>query len=278
MKPGQVEIIQLLKNGSVANGKEQTYAINVTDAEKFHRIHTKITGDKMLEDFGGVEEYFNYLAKNYNSVAIELLRKNGSAYRPHTNEAPVTFNFKQKPIQAQPQPSQEATPNPSFPAPTHSPGNIIPGLMGGFGLNGMDMAYKYQDYPKVEAERDKLRDKVEALTERVAELKEELLKKDYSDTKASGNKEVITTLMGSLPDILAAFAAKSATPGLASPAPAEEALSEIKQAVVSQVKNQSDAVCQYLWFTLVGITNNAEFATELEQLISKHKLTDNAGQ
>lgn len=275
MKPGQVEILELLKNGSVAKGKEQTYAVNVTDTEKLHRIHTKITGDKMAEEYGGVEEYFNYLAKNYNTVGVELLRKNGSTYRPHSDNGPVIFNFKQKPIQAQP--SQEATPNPSFPAPTHNPGNIIPGLMGGFGLNGMDMAYKYQDYPKVEAERDKLRDKVEALTERVAELKEELLKKDYSDAKASGNKEVITTLMGSLPDILAAFATKNAAPGLASPAPAED-ISEIKQVLISGIKEQSDTVSQYMWTTLIGVTSNTEFATELHSLLSKHKLIDNAGQ
>ena len=275
MRPEEIEIIQLLKNGSVAKGKEQTYAVNVTDTEKLHRIHTKITGDKMAEEYGGVEEYFNYLAKNYNTVGVELLRKNGSTYRPHSDNGPVIFNFKQKPIQAQP--SQEATPNPSYPAPTHNPGNIIPGLMGGFGLNGMDMAYKYQDYPKVEAERDKLRDKVEALTERVAELKEELLKKDYSDAKASGNKEVITTLMGSLPDILAAFATKTAAPGLASPAPAED-ISEIKQVLISGIKEQSDTVSQYMRTTLIGITSNTEFATELHSLLSKHKLIDNAGQ
>src|SRR5690606_29025730 len=259
MKPGQVEILELLKKGSDAKGKEQSYAVNVTDADKFQRIHTKLSGEKMVEDYGSVEDYFNHLAKNYNRVAVELLRKNGSTYRPHTNDGPVIFNFKEKPTQAQPQPSQEATPPSYPPAPTHNPGNMFPGLMGGFaGLSGIDTAYRYVDYPKVEAERNELKAKVESLKDEIARLKEEALEVKFSETKASGNKEVITTLMGSLPDILAAFAAKSAAPGLASPAPAED-ISEIKQVLISGIKEQSDTVSQYMWTTLIGITSNTEF-------------------
>lgn len=274
MRPEEIEIIQLLKNGSVAKGKEQTYAVNVTDTEKLHRIHTKITGDKMVEDFGGVEEYFNYLAKNYNTVGVELLRKNGSAYRPHSDNGPVIFNFKQKPIQAQP--SQEATPNPSYPAPTHSPG-FNPGLMGGFGLSGIDTAYRYVDYPKVEAERNELKVKVEALKDEIARLKEEALEVRFSETKAIGNKEMFAEIISALPAVAAAFATKGASPGLASPAPAED-ISEIKQVLISGIKEQSDTVSQYMWTTLIGITSNTEFATELHSLLSKHKLIDNAGQ
>jgi len=145
------------------------------------------------------------------------------------------------------------------------------------GMNGLDMAYRFQDYPKIETERDRLRQEVDALKEKVADLKEELLKKDYSENKASGNKELITELIGAIPGVMGALAAKnSAATGL-NGAGSEEGLSQNKLALIQAIKSQSDTIAYYLGITLKGMIENKEFSTELFNLLENHKLTENNG-
>ncbi|WP_417350316.1 hypothetical protein [Flavobacterium alkalisoli] len=267
MKQEVLDIIQKLKNGAIAStGKAQTFAVTITDAVGFKPICNSKTGEAMAQEKGTVEDYFNWLSQNYSTVAIQLRRRNGNSWKD--DGAPITITF--KPNQAEP--ITQATPMPSYNPPANNypaPQNPFSGLMGG--LN-MDVAYRYQDYPEVKAERDRLRTEVERLKDELSERKIEAIKNEFSETKASGNKEMINSLVTALAPLAASMMAKgAAAPEGLNAAVSTEGLGEYKQALITAITQQSETIAQNLYSVLHGMLNNQEFANELFTLIQKHQ-------
>lgn len=275
MKQEVLDIIQKLKNGAIAStGKAQTFAVTITDAVGFKPVCNSKTGEAMAQEKGSVEEYFNWLSQNYNSVAIQLRRRNGSSWKD--DSAPITITF--KPSQAEP--ITQATPTPSYNPPANNypaPQNPFSGLMGG--LNQADMVYRSMDYPEVKAERDRLRAENERLKEELSEKKIEAIKNEFSETKASGNKEMINSLVTALAPIAATMMAKNGgdPAGLNAPSGAE-GLSQYKQALITAITQQSEAVAQNLYAVLHGMSTNQTFAEELFNLLEKHQPNSNGSE
>lgn len=266
MKQEVLDIIQKLKNGAIAStGKQQTFAVTITDAVGFKPICNSKTGEAMAQEKGSVEGYFNWLSENYSTVAIQLRRRNGNSWKD--DGAPITITF--KPTQAET--TTQATPVPSTTPPAISyptPQNPFSGLMGG--LN-MDVAYRYQDYPEVKAERDRYRAEVERLKDELSKMQIEAVKNEYSETKAAGNKEMINSLVTALAPLAASMMAKGAAVPEGLNAAANTDLGQYKQALITTITQQSEAVAENLYAVLHGMLNNQEFANELFTLIQKYQ-------
>src|SRR5690606_11253781 len=115
------------------------------------------TGSQMIDEYGSVEAFFNSLFDNgHANIAIQQQRRNGSSWRD--DGQPITLPLNPK--------SEKATVHEATPVATNTGANQNPlfGLMAG--MNGLDMAYRFQDYPKIETERDRLRQEVDALKEK----------------------------------------------------------------------------------------------------------------
>lgn len=259
-------IIQKLK-------KDQYFAVTITDSDSFKNVCTNRLAAQMVEDSGSVENFFNGIVeKGHIEIAIQPRRKNGSSFKD--DGPPVKLSLRPKGEQY-----HEATPMPANSAlqPSHVNSPMF-GLMAG--LNGMDMAYRYQDYPKLERENERLKLENEQHKEKIAELKEELLKRDFSENKAAGNKELISELLGALPGVMGAFASAKGAAGLNGAQAATEQLSENKQMLINALKGQHDGIAYYMNAVLEGMTTNEAFGKELLNLLQTNKLipTENANQ
>ncbi|KGO84437.1 hypothetical protein Q763_01460 [Flavobacterium beibuense F44-8] len=256
-------IIQKLKN-------DQYFAVTITNRETYKTVCTNRMASQMVEEAGSVEKYFNKIVEEgHTEIAINPRRKNGTSFKD--DGQPVKLSLRPKGEH-----SYEATPvvsnSPALNQPS-SGQNPIFGLMAG--MNGLDMAYRYQDYPKVTTENDRLKLENENLKKEVASLEKEIMQRDFSDNKANGNKELVSELLGALPTVMGMLSqSKSAQGGLNGSSDTEttETLSDAKKHLIEALKNQSDGIVYYLEAVLTGMTKNEPFSIELLKLLQTNNL------
>ena len=256
-------IIEKLKN-------DQYFAVTITDTDTFKTVCTNRMAAQMVEEAGSVEKYFNKIVEQgHTQIAINPRRKNGTSFKD--DGLPVKLSLRPKGEQYQEAtPVASASPALTMPQTGHNP---LIGLMAG--LNGFDVAYRYQDYPKIITENDKLKLENETLKKEVASLEKEIIQRDFSENKAAGNKELISELLGALPTVMGALAqAKGAPGGLNGTSPAQdtETLSDNKKALVEAIKGQSEGIAYYLCAVLEGMTTSENFSNELLTLLQTHNL------
>lgn len=242
------------------------YAVTITNQQNFRVIGTNLTGAKMGDLQGGVEEYFNSI---YDSgvkiIGIEIKRKNGSTFKSMDEFVTITFQDETTAPTAQPfSPTQPET---------IIPGLAAPGLHAG--LNQMDVTYKFMDYNRVISDNASLKADNKRLQDEVDRLRLADLENKFSESKANGTKEMLTGLLPVLMQTLPALLGKAPVPdaaGLGTPVGMPQ-VSESKAMLIQQLMGQSDAVCDNLYVIFEAMTTNADFATELIQLLEKFQLT-----
>lgn len=242
------------------------FAVTISNRDNFRQIAVNITGAQMEQRKGSVEDYFNSLFEDgVKNIGIEVKRKNGSTFK--SMDEFVNFTLQDETTA---QPAQSIDPTP--PA-TLIPGFSTPGLMGG--LNQMDVTYKFMDYNRVVADNASLKADNKRLQDEVDRLRLAELENKFSESKANGNKEMLTGLLPVIMQALPALLGKAPAPeaaGLGTPVGMPQ-LSEPKAMLIQQLMGQSDAVCDNLYVILEAMTTNAEFANELIQLLEKFQLT-----
>lgn len=264
-------IIQNLKldRGKMASsGRENMYAVRITDISGKTIVKSQ-TVKAMDEAHGSPEGFFNHL---YNSgiknFIVQPRRRNGSSWM----DAGDSVKINAQPVNSNSSSQQQAAPENPYP-------NSGAGLMGGLnvggllaGLNGMDVAYRYQDYPKIVQENTELKAENKAMKEKIEQLKEEAIKKDFSETKAAGQKDLVTGLLSSLPELISAFkqhAPAAPVPGLAAPAIEDNStLGAIVEAVSGLNENEK----VFVYAVIEGMMNSQDFGNELVELANKHKI------
>lgn len=242
------------------------YAIRITNADTLKVIGTNLTGDDMIRDHESVEGFFNDLFSSVQNVVIQPRRKNGSSYKDAGEPQKICTEAKE--------PQQTAPITPTLTA-IPMPADSLNGLMGG--LNAMEVSFRHQHYPMLLRENDQLKTENATLKEKIDTMKEEALEARFSDSKAEGNKDLLSGLMGALPAILTAASSLKGggvplpTAGLASPE-VEENVSVTKQNMIQAIKGSSDQVAAYMLITLKGINTVPEFAEQLEKLLTENNL------
>ncbi|RDI07046.1 hypothetical protein [Flavobacterium sp. AG291] len=247
------------------------FAIRLVNADNLKVIGVNLTGEKMLEEAGSIEGFFNEVVESgTTSFVIQPRRKNGSSWK---DDGTVVRIDTKLPDSAT---AETATPT-LLPTPplAHIP-EILPGLAGG--LNAQ-MIYQHMDYPRVMADNRELTAENKRLKEKIEEMKEAALESRFSETKAQGQKDMLNGFIEQMPAILTAVgslkggnSAAVQTAGLAQPVPES---SEVKQNLIDGIRNTSDSVASYILLTLRGALTVDGFGSDLEQLLIKHKLIPN---
>jgi len=245
---------------------DEYYVVQITDHDAQRLVCHNYGSREMIEEAGTVEEWFN---KNINRAGVKrftivVRRRNGSGFKTKEID-PTVYNV----------PGHTENPIPA-PMPAAAPadaGQPFGGGLNGFniglgypGLGAAEVAFRAYDQPRLEEKAKRLESELEAAKEKIAELKEKLLEQKFSDAKASGNQELITTLLGVLPGAIASFKGGAPAPGLNAPQ-----LSPVKEQLTQIIHAQSDIVCGWLMATMSGFQNEA-FIAELKQLLQKYKL------
>ena len=250
-------------------GRAILFAVTITNADTARLLCRNKTAAEMEAEQGSVEGYFNSLftagAKN---IVIQPRKKNGSSFIDA--DPPQTFSFKPK-ESTMPQ-TELPTLNHAIPMPTPAFGG---GLMGG--LNGIEGAYRYMDYPKLAAENEKLKLENETLKEKLLDMKEAALENRFSADKASGNKEMLTGLMEVFGPIATALITKGATAGVGlgapEPQPEHAHLSVVKQELIQAIMINPDMAADFLTKVLHGANTIDGFLGEIEKILLTHNLT-----
>lgn len=227
-------------------------AVSVFDNDNFKYVVKTKYGTEIKSEYGSIENLFEKLNKDgHKNLNIQEYRKNGNSCKKIGN--PFQVNFSEK----QPQNN------------TQQPMNF--GLNGGFGLGFTDIMSLNTDSvlkAKLEARNEILEAKNIELTDKVAELKEQILKDNYSVEKKQGNQELIGGLIQTFaPMLQGMFESKQA--GLN--APAQENFSPEKQQLINVIKSASfsDPMAQFLLQVIHTTNTNETFYNEVLLLIQK---------
>ncbi|MGQ2982117.1 hypothetical protein [Flavobacterium sp.] len=258
MKPNLNDIIDKLDT-------DQYYAVRITDADKGTYICTNKTGADMKAESNSVEEYFNALYdKGVRNIVIQPRRRNGSSFVDGGEVFKYSFASEEPAHQPEPiAPTQQASYIPE----------ILPGLGGNYGgLNALQAQYQMMDYARVVQENKELKEKNDRLSKKKKRLEREALENQFSESKANGQKELVTTLLTTAPALMGALKGAGVPmpdPGLASPTPN---LTHNQQLLIEAIQHNKDYIAEYLLTALNGMRDNQEFGNEFIELLDKHNL------
>lgn len=224
---------------------------------------------KIENQYGSFEKFFETLHGNgITRVRIFERRSNGSSYLPvgqpfdwdmaTDTETPAATT--PTATAAQPFP---ATPDLSVPL-------AAPGLHAG--LNAL--AYYQMDYPRLQGEHSAYRLENQQLKEKVAELKEELLRHEHSNTRAKGQQDLMVQLAGAAPPIIEALGALGLKigggPGQQAGLAGEQ-LTATQQEVFATLRQLDDDTLAILG-DIPRNFGNAEFLAEFQEMLRKYNI------
>lgn len=265
---------------------DQYYAVKVVNTDTNAELGNNLTGQKMISDFGSVEDFFKYLiSRGVTRITIFPKRKNGSTYI--FKGEPETFQISNDNTTYQPETTPVATPLQHSPVPVQQnisipvmPSNT--GLNGSFGLGFTEVVGLHvaaNEKGRLEAENDYLKKDNERLKAENQELKEDRLKKEYDTAKASGNKELLLGLGETLSHVIGKFmGGPAAVPtGLNGPAHASQEPSFSQSPELSYLATQSPDFLQFITGICHLINTSPDFYQDLTVIIQKYQpnATDN---
>ena len=257
---------QHILNSIIGNLEDDPiYAVKIDDLDKEKTICNNLRARDMEADSGSVKDWFNthIFEAGVKNFGITVRRKNGSGFK--TMGDMQIFTLANGKVQDTSAPAQPAA------APIDQ-GQPFGGLNGVVqGLNAVDTAFRFMDHPRLIERNNRLESENEMLKEKVAELKEKLLESKFTDAKAAGNSQLVQTLLGVLPEAVAALKSGGGAQAPGLNAAAGEGLSPIKQQIMQLVSGNSDATCSWILAVVSGF-GNADFVTELTDLLNKYEL------
>lgn len=256
-------------------------ALSVINNDTGEAVCSDKLGTAIKNEYGTIADFFNALHdKNIRRIIIQERRKNGSAFKSIGRPFFADMNAKTEDIIPGVTFVQPPGQQPVYqPLPQQGLNGADLGLNGIFGLMGGvqgDIIHAYKEFPKVEKERDELKRENKQLEKDVARLEAELLKKDFSDAKATGNKEMLTGLAETFaPIALALLNGKSggaALPGAGGELNGGAGVSPAKQQALELIMELGDDEAAYMARTIEGFSTNPQFGNELIQLLKTHQI------
>lgn len=228
---------------------------------------------EMIDEAGGVNEYFNQLYRSgIKNISIVRRKRNGKNAFKATGEPIETFSFT---ASGQLNNDTMVQPVKNIPVTTaDNSGQLFGSMQGLFGnVPPSDLIYKVQRYNEILQENSELRAENKELKKANEDLERQKMKDEYDINRKAGNKELFDTIAQiagpALSGLLNKGAAGAETAGLNSP----QALSPIKQQLFDLMSGNNDNIANYLLQTLHLMLTDTEFGNELMKLLQQHQKT-----
>lgn len=248
---------------------DKRFLLSVFNLQSGLYLYKHYPATKILEEFGTGANFFEHLfAEGHRYLNLSSYRRNGTGKL--NDGEPVTVNFSED-IETQPvaQPVQQTQPIPMMPQMNND-------MLSGFGLNGaqvMDLFVQKNEAERLRTENSELKTKNIVLESENKRLQETELSNKYDWEKEKAKKEgthsLIKDCIGSLPMIMAHL--KNEQGGLNAPQEVNYG-SLIKNDFAESLKTIDDQTVTVLSRIYSASNTNAQFATELVELLKKHGL------
>ncbi|WP_130736733.1 hypothetical protein [Flavobacterium sp. J27] len=227
-------------------------AVSIFDNDTFTQILKPTYGTDLKQQFGSIKEYFEKLNREgKRNLTVQEYRKNGTSKEKQGNAFPVTFS-------ETPQTSPQMQNN-----------NTV-GLNGNFGLGFSDIMNLNTNSvlkERLEVENDFLKKENKRLEESNKALERKILENEFSDTKASGNKELLKEAVNTFGPVLQMLMQNNSSSALN--APASQNLTPEKQQFITLISNPnfSNENVIFLYEVINAINTKEDFYDQLEALL-----------
>lgn len=267
---------------------DEHFGITVHDLSKgVSTIECNKSKENIIEKYGSLPNFFNGLFSNgVTAIGIQPLRKNGKKsngiqnWIKHPKYEYIKGNLNPSEVQQQYEPVQQFAPVQQFQttAPVQYSQRPLngPGMLNGIDERTLEVYADARDKKVIQVENQFLKEKNEALEDKIREYKDKELKWNNSNASAEQNATLVGAFisnMDKIPALIGAFkgqgvASTVADLGLGNPA----SLSEEKQALLEVVKVADNNTAYILYRTYDELAKSVEFGTEFNELLKKYNI------
>jgi hypothetical protein len=271
---------------------DEHFGITVYDLTKgVSTIECNKAKENIIEKYGSLTNFFNGLFSNgVTEIGIQPLRKNGKRsgtiqnWIKHpkyeylkVNLTPSEVQLQNAPVQSNP--VQQFAPvqqyQTSAPVQYSQPLNG-PGMLNGIDEKTLEVYADARDKKVIQVENKFLKEKNDALEDKIREYKDKELKWNNSNASAEQNATLVGAFiqnMDKLPGLIGALKGQGAIApaidlGLGNPAN----LSEEKLALLEVVKVADNNTAYILYRTYDELAKSVEFGTEFNELLKKYNI------
>ncbi|MBF03226.1 MAG: hypothetical protein CMP76_08015 [Flavobacterium sp.] len=234
-------------------------AVSVFDTDNFTQVVRPTLSTDLKTEYGSIKAFFETInSKGHKNLLIQEYRKNGSSMSKKGN--PFQVNF-----------SEKENTQPQNPAQNNN----------AYGLNGASFGLGFSDImtlntnsvlkERLEVENEFLKKENKKLEEENKALERKILENEFSDSKASGNKEMVKEFVNGFAPLITMFMQNKSAGGALN-APAQN-LSLEKQQFISVITNPefSNENVLFLLDILNSVTTIDGFYEKLEELLNTTK-------
>lgn len=272
---------------------DEYFGITVHDLSKgVSTIECNKAKENIIEKYGSLANFFNGLFSNgVTEIGIQPLRKNGKRagniqnWIKHPKYEYLKVNLNPSEVQqqnapVQSNPVQQFAPvqqfQPSAPVQYSQPYLNGPGMLNGIDEKTLEVYADARDKKVIQVENKFLKEKNDALEDKIREYKDKELKWNNSNASAEQNATLVGAFisnMDKIPALIGAFKGQGAALpvgdfGLGNPAN----LSDEKKALLEVVKVADNNTAFVLYRTYDELSKSVEFGNEFNELLKKYNI------